>query len=198
MKSGPRGRPWNPYGRLELGSWTWSPFHSGSLLGTGKSPHPGSQWPAGGESHWGGLEPHYPRDLPGETGSSKLLSGLCSGDRREGPKQCKPFGKRLMRQGGGWAGYNRRPAYQFPFQLLGWFLGSTLTIQHQWLPDLGCEVSTAYCCPWKTAPRWRSRKGDGADKTSTGCVRESEKWYPGSRKVLGRFREGAECFRKGR
>lgn len=99
-------------------------------------------------------------------------------------------------EAGRWAGGNRRPAYQFPFQLLGWFLGSTLTVQHQWLPNLGCEVSTAYCCLWKTAQRWRGRKGDGADKTSTGYVREPEEWYPGSRKVLGDLGRGQSTFRR--
>lgn len=47
---------------------------------------------------------------------------------------------------------------QFPFQLLGRFLGSTLTVQHQWLPDPGCDVLTAYHCPWETAPKWRGQK----------------------------------------
>lgn len=83
MRVGLGERPWDPYGRLGLGSWTWSPFPSGSLSDTGKSPRPGSQWPAGGESRWGGLGPRYPRGLLGVTAPSMLLSGLCSGDERD-------------------------------------------------------------------------------------------------------------------
>lgn len=97
MGRGPRRRPRNPYGRLGLGSWTWSPFRSGSLPDTGKSPRPGSQQPAGGGSHWGGPVPHCPRGLPGESGPSKLLSGLCSGVRGERSKWRKPLGRGLMR-----------------------------------------------------------------------------------------------------
>lgn len=160
MKSGPRGRPWNPYGRLELGSWTWSPFHSGSLLGTGKSPHPGSQWPAGGGSHWGGLEPHYPRDLPGETGSSKLLSGLCSGDRREGPKQCKPFGKRLMRQGGevGGQGITGDPLTNFHSSCWGGFLGAPLQFSTSGFPIWAVRFRLPTAAPGK------QHQGGGAGK----------------------------------
>lgn len=189
----------NSYGRLGLGRLTSSPFHSCFLPGTGKSPHPGSLLPAGGGSHWGALELHYPRGLPGETGPSKLLFGLCSGDRGEGPEQGRSFGKGLLRQGGGdtnhhwslwkWGSCDRSPAYQFPFQLLGWFLGGPPTVQHQWLPNPGCDVSVAYYCPWETVQWWKGRREMGANKTRTRWVRELEEQCPGSRKVLGRFGE---------
>lgn len=93
---------------------------------------------------------------------------------------------------GRWGAVNGSPAYQFPFQLLGGFLGGTLTVQHQGLPDPGCDVLTAYHCPWETAPRWRGRKRDGACTTSTGWVRELREQCPGSRKVLGRLGRGGE------
>ena len=51
-----------------------------------------------------------------------------------------------------WEGCDESPTYQFPFQLLGWFLGGPLTVQHQWLPDPGCDVLITYCYPWETAP----------------------------------------------
>lgn len=196
MKSGPWGRPWNPYGRLGLGSWTWSLFHSGSLPGTGKSPHPGSQWPAGGGSRWGGLEPHYPRDLPGEIGPSKLLSGLCSGDRGEGPKQCKSFEKGLMRQGSG-QGVTGDPLTNFHSSCWGGFLGAPLQFSTSGFPIWAVRFRLPTAAPGRQHQGGGAGKRDGADKTSTGCVREPEEWYPGSRKVLGRFGEGAECFQKG-
>lgn len=172
-----RGRPWrwpwNSYGRLGLGRWTSSPFRSCSLPGTGKSPHPGSLLLAGGGSHWGAHELHYPRDLPGEIGPSKLLSDLCSGDRGEEPEQCKSSGKGLVRQRGGAANHHwalavgscgRSPAYQLPFQLLRWLLGGPPTVEHQRLPDPGCDVSVTYYCSWEMGQWWRSRRGLGGQQ----------------------------------
>lgn len=117
------------------------------------------------------------------------LPSFCSAcvlGREAGPKQCRLFGEGLLGQRGGAQGQGQEPTYQFPFQLLGRFPGSTLTVQHQWLPNPDCEVLTTYHCPWETAPRWRGQKGDRAERTSTGWAGELEQQCPGFRKVLGR------------
>lgn len=93
----------------------------------------------------------------------------------------------------------RSPAYQFPFQLLGWLLGGPLTLQHQRLPNPGCDVLTTYCCPWETSS-WE--KGGEMGGGEANAIRTEQLWElkqcPGTRRVLGRLWHTAGGLGRGR